>query len=186
MADPGGALVDVVDEDDRPVALVTRREMRARNLRHRCVFIGVVSTRDEVLIHRRADTKDVWPGYWDLAVGGVVEAGESYEAAAARELDEEIGITAPLMPLGSGRYQDADVDLLARIYRVSHDGPFRFRDGEVVEAFFVGPTELHLRLARDQFVPDSVALVVPALAGVLPDDSGGLTGTEAAEPPTSP
>ena len=30
-----------------------------------------------LLVHRRSDDKDLWPGRWDLAVGGVVAAGES-------------------------------------------------------------------------------------------------------------
>ena len=122
-----------------------------------------------MLVHRRADTKDVWPGYWDLAVGGVVEAGESYDTAAHRELDEEIGVTASLVPVGSGRYHDEDVDLVGRVYLATHDGPFRFRDGEVVEACFVTTAELRERLGRDRYVPDSVALVVPVLASVVPD-----------------
>ncbi len=91
MIDPGDTLIDIVDEDDRVVDVVTRREMRARNLRHRSVGIAVLDAEGRVLIHRRADTKDVWPGRWDLAVGGVVDSGERWEVAAARELAEEIG-----------------------------------------------------------------------------------------------
>ncbi len=68
-------LVDVVDADDNVVAVVPRSRMRAENLRHRSVGIMVVNHVGEILIHRRADTKDVWPGWWDLAVGGVVVGG---------------------------------------------------------------------------------------------------------------
>ena len=44
------------------------------------------------------------------------------------------------------------------------DGPFRFADGEVVEACFVTPAELRRRLAAHRFVPDSVALLDAALS----------------------
>ena len=37
--------------------------------------------------------KDVYPSYYDVAVGGVVGAGESYDDGAQRELAEELGIT---------------------------------------------------------------------------------------------
>ena len=75
-------MVDVVDDNDRVVATVTRAQMRAERLQHRAVSIAVMSSHGQLLVHRRADTKDVWPGMWDLAAGGVVSAGEHYDAAA--------------------------------------------------------------------------------------------------------
>jgi len=147
------------------VDVVPRREMRARNLRHRSVGIVVLDSTGRVLIHRRADHKDVWPGFWDLAVGGVVDAGESWEAAAVRELAEEVGSRAPIREIGRGRYEDDAVKAIVRMYVAYEDGPFTFADGEVVEAFFVSFVELAERLARDSFVPDSVALLWPLLNG---------------------
>ena len=52
---PGVELVDVVDEHDRVVGTVTRAEMRARRLRHRTVFVLVVSSDGRLLAHRRSD-----------------------------------------------------------------------------------------------------------------------------------
>ena len=83
----GMELVDIVDDDDRVVATVTRAEMRANRLQHRAVSIAVLSSDGRLLVHRRADTKDLWPGMWDLAAGGVVAAGETYAQAARRELE---------------------------------------------------------------------------------------------------
>ena len=156
----GAELVDIVDDDDRVVATVPRREMRARRLRHRAVFIIVTSTTGELLVHRRSEHKDLWPGRWDVCVGGVVGAGESYEAAARRELAEEIGVegVAPAY-VSDGRYVDADVDLVARAFGVVHDGPFRFADGEVVEVRWVDAAGLVELIAGDSFVPDGLALL---------------------------
>ena len=162
---PAEERVDIVDGEDHVVGVATRRDVRARRLKHRCVFIVVRSSAGEVLIHRRSDAKDLWPGRWDLAAGGVLGAGEGWEDSARRELHEELGVTAPLAALGGGHYADGDVDEIAKIYAVRHDGPFAFSDGEVVEAFFVGLDELARRIARDPFVPDSVALVWPLIRG---------------------
>jgi 8-oxo-dGTP pyrophosphatase MutT (NUDIX family) len=157
--------VDVVDTNDRVVATVTRPVMRRDRLRHRVTFVVVRSGDGQVLVHRRSDDKDLWPGRWDLAVGGVVQAGEDYDAAARRELAEEIGVVAgPVVRIGSGQYEDDDVRLLAILYEVTCDGPFTFADGEVVEARFVTLSELRPLVQRESFVPDSVALLLPLLS----------------------
>lgn len=154
-------LVDVVDESDHVVATVPRSVMRRENLRHRSVGILVRDSDGQVLIHRRSELKDVWPGQWDLAVGGVVASGEDYATAARRELAEEVGIPAPpavLHELGAGAFEDERVTAVVRCFAVIHDGPVHFADGEVVEARWVSPTELRTALRTQPFVPDSRAL----------------------------
>jgi len=159
-------LVDVIDDDGGVVGTVTRAEMRRRRLRHRCTFVIVRSSDGGVLVHRRSDDKDLWPGAWDLAVGGVVAAGEDWDHAAERELAEEVGIRGvTLVPLGGGTYCDDAVDEVARIWTVTWDGPVHFDDGEVVEAHVVDPAELAARLERDVFVPDSLALCLRYVLG---------------------
>jgi 8-oxo-dGTP pyrophosphatase MutT (NUDIX family) len=145
--------------------------MRRHRLRHRATFVVVRSRDGRILLHRRSDAKDLWPGRWDLAVGGVVTAGEGYDEAARRELAEEVGVIGrQLIPIGAARYDDRDVHLVARLYEVVDDGPFIFADGEVVEARFVTLGELRTRIESDSFVPDSVALLVPFLSD--PPDPG--------------
>jgi 8-oxo-dGTP pyrophosphatase MutT (NUDIX family) len=158
---PGGGeeLVDVVDENDVVIDTVRRSTMRREVLRHRAVFILIRNSAGRVLIHRRSDDKDLWPGWWDVAVGGVVAAGESYEEAAVRELREEAGIDATPERVSSGRYDDPEVSLVAQCYEVCHDGDVRPEDGEVAEFRWVTVEELRVRLATDRFLPDSLALL---------------------------
>ena len=156
-------LVDIVDDDDTVIATVTRSEMRSRRLQHRSVGIAVMSTDGRLLIHRRSLAKDIWPGWWDIAAGGVVAAGETYETAARRELEEELGIEADLELLGHSRYVDDDVAEMCRGYRVVHDGPFDFSDGEVSEVRWVTFAELDEMRATLSFLPDSMALLLPLL-----------------------
>lgn len=165
---PAEEPVEVVDEHGRVVEVVTRRQMRAENLRHRAVFVAVLSSDGRLLVHRRSDTKDVWPGWWDVAVGGVVGAGEGDDDAAVRELAEEVGITGVMPePLGGGRYEDESVRVVGRCYRVVHDGPYTFADGEVVEARLVARDELGQMMSHLDFLPDSVALLTPLLPEIF-------------------
>jgi len=164
----GEELVDIVDDEDRVVRTVTRAEMRAHRLQHRAVSIAVLGSDGRLLVHRRADDKDVWPGMWDLAAGGVVAAGETYADAARRELAEELGIAAERMEeLGEGRFADEAVALIGRGYLTVHDGPFRFTDGEIAEVRWVTAGELARLVHAEPFVPDNIALLLPLLDGRL-------------------
>jgi len=163
----GDELVDVVDELDHVVDSVPRRVMRAERLRHRAVFIAVVDGAGRLLVHRRSPLKDVWPGWCDIAVGGVVGAGETYIDAAHRELAEEVGVsTETLEELDQGEsrpYDDDQVSLMARCYVVISEGPFTFDDGEVVEAWWVHRDGLDDLLRRERFLPDSLKLLLPLI-----------------------
>ncbi len=169
-AGAGDELVEIIDEGGRVERLVPRSDMRAGNLRHRSVAVVVVTGSGALVAHRRAGWKDVWPGRWDVCFGGVVGVGESWEAAAVRELAEEAGVVvepAALRPLGDGSYADGDVSAVARLFAVTHDGPFTPADGEVAELVLVPRAELEAWLAGRPLCPDSAALVVPRLAGLL-------------------
>jgi isopentenyldiphosphate isomerase len=153
-------LVEEVDEEGAVLRVVTRAEMRAGRLRHRCVFLLVVFD-GRLLVHRRAEDKDIWPGRWDVAAGGVVTAGEAWDDAARRELAEELGVLAGPSLLGDGTWEGEEAKVLGRVYLVEHAGPFRFDDGEVVEARFVGRDELDRLLRERPCCPDSIALALP-------------------------
>lgn len=158
-------LVDLVDEDDVVVEVVTRAEMRARGAaaRHRAVYVAVTTTAGELVVHRRADWKDVYPGFWDVCFGGVLGAGEAWDDAARRELLEEAGVDAVPTLVSVHAWEASDVRLNARVYRATHDGPFTCPDGEVVEVATVPLGEVAQWLVGRDVCPDSVDLVVPHL-----------------------
>lgn len=157
------ALVDVVDPDDRVVGTATRAQVRAEGLRHRAVYVVVRTTDDRLVVHRRAGWKDVHPGAWDVCFGGVLDAGEAWDAAAVRELSEEAGIAAPLRLLGCGSYEEGGARVNGRIYGCVHDGPYPCPDGEVAEVRTVPLGELGEFLDRHPHCPDSAQLVLPLL-----------------------
>jgi isopentenyldiphosphate isomerase len=154
--DPSDELVDVVDEDDRVVATVTRRELRAGNLLHRCTYVLVRNAAGEILVHRRTDTKDVHPGAYDLFAGGVCAAGESYDDCARREVAEEVGVVgADLRFLFRHRYRGAPGQAWGAVYEVRWDGPIRHQESEVAWSAWVTPARLREMLDTRPFCPDS-------------------------------
>jgi 8-oxo-dGTP pyrophosphatase MutT (NUDIX family) len=145
------------------VGIVTRAEVRRHRLLHRAVYVLVLSGAGSLLAHRRADWKDVNPGLWDVAFGGLARPGESDLEAARRELAEEAGIEVRLTWLGHGHYEDATTRVRGNVFLARSDGPFHFLDREVVAAEWVAPADLPGWLRCHQVCPDSLTIALPLL-----------------------
>lgn len=87
---------DVVDERDRVLGQATRAEVHARGLLHRAVHVFLFNSAGELLLQRRSAEKDEYPLCWTSSASGHLDAGESYAAAAPRELMEELGLSEDL------------------------------------------------------------------------------------------
>jgi len=156
MADPADELVDVVDESDRVVATVPRREVRRRNLLHRCTYVLLRNAAGEILVHRRTDTKDVFPGAHDVFSGGVCASGESYDDCARRELAEEFGVERTVLHrLFMHRYRGPHGQAWGAVYEARWDGPVRPQESEVAWHAWVAPEQLDRILDEQSFCPDS-------------------------------
>jgi isopentenyldiphosphate isomerase len=158
VSDPGAELVDVVDGDGRPIRRVTRREMRAQRLPHRCTYVLVFDSAGRLFVHQRTDTKDVFPSRWDMTIGGVLAPGEDFDTGARRELAEELGVTAALERLFDVRFPAERPQVFGMAYRCRHDGPFQLQPEEIVRGEFMSAAELDAALARERFCPDGLAV----------------------------
>ena len=123
----------VVDRDDNVLGYRTRAECHAdRSLIHRSLSV-IVETSEGMLLQRRSLRKDSSPGWWDLACSGHVDGDESYAAAAARELREELGYDGPAPEhLGTTITDLGDEVEMAAVFRLRVDGPFRLMLPEVI------------------------------------------------------
>ena len=165
MKNPPEESVQIVDRDNLVVGAVPRSRMRREALIHRASYILVFNARDELFLQKRTETKDIYPGYWDVAAGGVVLAGESYEDSAGRELAEELGVTAPLVHLFDHFYEDPANRVWGRIFRCTHDGPFTLQAEEVASGRFI-TIAAALALSRTEpFTPDGVEILRKIQAG---------------------
>ena len=90
---------DVYDAQRRPTGRTVRRELDPlrEGEYHISVHVVIRDGAGRLLLQRRALEKEDWPGVWDLAAAaGSALAGECSRDAAARELREELGVTAEL------------------------------------------------------------------------------------------
>ena len=156
---PADELVDVIDDAGNTIAVVTRREMRTRKLPHRCTYVLVFNARGELFIHLRTPTKDIFPSYWDIAIGGVVSAGESFSIGASREVREELGTEIFLEELFPFHYADEQNIAHVMVYQARHDGPFRLQAEEIVRGEFMTLADVKERSKVDKFCPDGLAVL---------------------------
>jgi len=153
-------IVVVVNEHNRVVGAVPRREMRAKNLPHRSTYILVFNSRDQLYVQKRTMTKDVFPGYYDPVSGGVVLAGESYEQGAGRELAEEMGIRdVPLTWLFDFYFENDCTRVWGRTFSCMYDGPLILQEEEVESVTLMTIGEILRRAETEPFTPDGLYVV---------------------------
>ena len=129
-------LVDIRDaETGEPTGeVVWKSEAHRRGIWHRCIHCWIFGVDagtggPYLLVQRRAATKDTWPGYLDLTVGGHLAAGEE-TLDGLREVEEELGLRVDpdrLVPLGVRRTEQEIPEGLDRefqdVFLVRDDTP---------------------------------------------------------------
>lgn len=164
---PADELVIIVDRANNVTGSATRRRMRAERLPHRCSYILVFNSRGELWVQKRTIIKDIYPGYWDPAAGGVMQVGETYEESAAREAHEELGVQGvELRPLFDMWFEDDRSAVWGRAFTCVYDGPLALQESEVQFVEPMLPRDVLTRAASgEQFTPDGLLVVERFLAG---------------------
>ncbi|HJP96552.1 MAG TPA: NUDIX domain-containing protein [Candidatus Saccharimonadales bacterium] len=85
---------DLVDEHDNMLGRTAAyTEVHRAGLWHRGVHVIVYTPDGRVVMQKRAPTLAYHPNEVEISVGGGVDAGETTEQAAIREVKEELGVT---------------------------------------------------------------------------------------------
>jgi 16S rRNA (adenine1518-N6/adenine1519-N6)-dimethyltransferase len=121
----------VVDAQDRLLGDAPRAEVHGNNLRHRAVHILIFNHSGELFLQKRSRWKDRHPCLWDSSAAGHVDADEEYDAAANRELQEELGVSAELRRVVKLPASERTGQEFIWVYQARHDGPFELARSEI-------------------------------------------------------
>jgi isopentenyl-diphosphate delta-isomerase len=133
------ALVDVVDGRDQVVATLPRRNLFVVGANFRVVHIFLFNAQGELLLQRiSAGLRH--EAMWGSSVAGYLNSGESYDDAARRKLQNELGITTPLRELGKTSMIDNSSTKFINLYESVYDGPV-FPDPDQISAITFQPLQ---------------------------------------------
>jgi 16S rRNA (adenine1518-N6/adenine1519-N6)-dimethyltransferase len=135
---------DVVDDQDQVVGQHPRSEVHRLGLKHRSVHILINNRDGKIFLQQRSQNKDRCPGLWDSSASGHLDAGEAYETAAVRELQEELGWRPerPLEPLFKIDACPETDQEFTWVYRCQSEGPFQLNPDEIQGGGWYSPAEL--------------------------------------------
>src|SRR6266704_3105924 len=154
-------IFDVVNERDEVIGRQPRSEVHRLGLMHRATHVLVFNKRGQVFLQKRSVKKDRQPGLWDSSASGHVDSGENYDACAARELREEIGLELSQSPrrlfkLAASPETDQEY---VWVYRCEAEGPFQLHPDEIERGNWFTPQEV-TRWMNDRPEEFATALLV--------------------------
>ncbi len=155
--------VVVVDGNDNEIGSATLADVWQKGLYHRVVSNYVQDRQGRMLLQFRAPSVKVYPNCWDPAAGGHVDAGQTYDQAAAAELAEELGLYGvALKGLGTFRANNTlddgrIVNQFERVYlaQVPYDVVLKPEAEEISKLQWFTSVELKTQIIQhpDNFTP---------------------------------
>tara|TARA_R110000868_G_scaffold122557_2_gene324926 strand:- start:329 stop:877 length:549 start_codon:yes stop_codon:yes gene_type:complete len=86
-------LIDVLsDKGIKTGETVLKSVAHKSGIFHQTVHIWFYTKNHQILVQQRGKDKETFPLLFDVSVAGHIAAGEDIEAAALREIEEEIGV----------------------------------------------------------------------------------------------
>ena len=105
-------IIDILTPEGKPTGKTAlKSEAHKNGWFHPTVHVWLFTSDEKILLQKRALTKKVFPGLWDISVAGHIGAGETVLSSAKREVFEEIGLNLESKGL---------IKIGTRIHKVTH------------------------------------------------------------------
>ena len=137
---------DIVDENGLPTGKTAfREEAHQKGIPHRTSHVWIIrpsNTGYDILLQKRSEEKDSFPGMFDTSSAGHIPAGDDPLLSAIRELEEELGIKA----------EPEDLHF-AGTFRIQYEKEFHgrmFRDNEFAYVYVYGGVIGEFKLQKSE------------------------------------
>ena len=155
--------VIIVDEKNQVIAAEEISYAVSRRLIRRVIRV-MIFNENKVLLQKRSSSAYHFPNVWETTASGHVDEEETYEIAAKRELDEEVGIKGiPLQSIAhyyrEETYKNCLLKSFETIFIGDHNGSFTIDEHEVSEAkwFSVSALEKMMKNKPEEFTPGLIS-----------------------------
>ena len=140
--------IDIFDENNNPTGQIKEKgKAHEEGDFHRTAHVWIINDKNELLLQKRSEQKDSFPGCYDISSAGHIPAGDNYGQSAVRELKEELGIVvreSELIDCGNRRFhfeeifhgrlfKDNQVSKIFVLWKDLEEKDFVFVDHEVSE-----------------------------------------------------
>lgn len=167
--------LDIVDDDGNPTGqTIERAKAHGEGVMHRTSHVWLARKRGgrtEVLLQKRCDAKESFPGCYDISSAGHIPAGVGFKPSAVRELKEELGVEASedeLVLCGNRRialdrvfggkpFHDRQYSRVFALWRDLDEGEFRLQAEEVSCVRWMDLDQL-VRAVGEDALPHCIAL----------------------------
>jgi isopentenyl-diphosphate Delta-isomerase len=152
----------IVDKQDKVIGYKPREDVKLTDI-YRVTGLWITNSRGELLLARRAFGKRHDPGKWGPSAAGTVEEGETYDSNAAKEAEEELGLTDIKLVRRSKLRFSGRHNYFCRWYTAVVDKPaeaFVIQSEEVIQVRWITREELNRELKDnpDQYLYMELAL----------------------------
>ena len=150
-------MLELVDRENALIGIAPRATVRSQNLLHRGVGILCWNSKGELYVHQRTSSKDLYPSYFDMMVGGALKAGENYQESALREVQEELGVgEVPIHFLFETLYEGPKNKSFIQLFELCWDGPIQWQEEEIAWGQWMDYQQVLSWLKSVPIVPDGL------------------------------
>lgn len=149
---------DLYNNERKKIGKIERGQKIPEDAYHLVVHVCIFNSKGEMLIQKRNTNKKIWPGAWDLTLGGSALAGETSRDAAHREISEELGLEIdfskeiPYFTIVFGDKFDKGFDDYFLIRKDVDLKDVTFKDNEVEQVKWATEAEILSMIDKKEFI----------------------------------
>lgn len=161
---PIDELLDLVNEKDEIIGQKKRSEIYAEGLSNFRVVNSILkNSKGQLWIPRRTADKKLIPLGLDMSCAGHVEAGETYDQAFARELEEELNLKRAELSikiLGKLTPREHKTKAFGMVYEIAYDQVPNFNQNDFIEYYWLTPEEVLEKIKNGDTAKSDLPIIV--------------------------